>query len=47
MAHLFTIYQLFQITLLWLSIFDLENVIGAKTVETFKGYILLTSCFQC
>ena len=47
MARLFTISHPFQITLLCLSIFDLENVIDAKPVVTFKGYIRLTSCFQC
>ena len=36
-----------QITLLWLSIFDLQNVIDAKTVVTFREYVLLTSCLQC
>ena len=46
MAHLFTTKWPFQITLLLLSIFDLENVIDAKTVVTFKEYILLTCCFQ-
>ena len=28
-------------------LFDLENVIDAKTVATFKGYVVLTSRFQC
>ena len=46
-AHLFAIWRPSQITLLWLLLFDLENVIDAKTVATFKGYVLLTSCFQC
>ena len=35
-----------QITLLWLSIFDLQNVIDAKTVVTFREYVLLTSRFS-
>ena len=47
MAHLFTIKWPFQIILLLLSIFDLENVIDAKTVVTFKEYVLLTHYFQC
>ena len=34
-------------TLLWLPIFYLQNVIDAKTVVTFKEYVLFTSCLQC
>ena len=40
------IYHIFQITLLSLSIFDLQNVTDTKTVVTFKEYVLLTSCVQ-
>ena len=39
MDYSITIHWPFQITLLWLSIFDLPNAIDAKTVVTFTEYV--------